>query len=181
LPVSVPPECLEEKNLVELRASDNPDKTRKCSFYLVKADSLPWKDGVEFGYSARDGSAAENDGARISGALVFDWEAPPFPIRDAFDSETVILLGRLPGQIANGGEAIHWSPIWIVSKGRKRRVFFCGSTVESSEPGTSSVGDRKAIRKWREVIYHGRRSIEPPRHRRLAALWKTYISIAKDV
>ena len=180
-PVSVPSESLQERNVVELRAANDPDKTRKCSFYLVKADSLPWKAGLEFGYSARNGSAAENDGARISGALVLDWEAPLFPVLDAFDSDAVILLGRSPGQIASGHDTVDWSPVWIVSKGRNRRVFFCGSTAENSGPDPSRSGERKAMRKWQDVIYYGRKSIQPPRHRRLAALWTTYISIAKNV
>lgn len=180
-PVSVPPESLQERNIVELRAASNPDKTRRCSFYLIRADSLPWKAGLEFGYSTRNGSAAENGGARISGALVLDWEAPLFPVRDAFDNDAVTLLGRSPGQIASGHDTIDWSPVWIVSKGRNRRVFFCGSTVENSGPDTSRPGERKAMRKWQEVIYYGRKTIQPPRHRRLAALWTTYISTAKDV
>jgi hypothetical protein len=180
-PVSVPPECLKERNVVELRAAQDPDKTRKCSFYIVKVESLPWKADLEFGHSARDGTAAEKNGARISGALVLDWEVPPFPMRDAFDSDAVTFLGRSPGQVSSSHEAIDWSPVWIVSKGRNRRVFFCGSTVENSEPDTVCSGERKAIRKWQDVVFYGRKSIQPPRHRRLAALWKTYISIAKDV
>lgn len=181
-PVSVPAENLTERNIVELRAADDPDKTRKCSFYLVSADSLPWKAGLEFGYSARNGSATDNGGARISGALVLDWEAPLFPVRDAFDSDAVTLLGRSPGQIASGHDIIEWSPVWIVSKGRNRRVFFCGSTVENSSPEKAArSGDRRAIRKWQEIIYYGRKTIQQPRHRRLAALWTNYINIAKHV
>jgi hypothetical protein len=180
-PVSVPAELLQEKNVVELRDTQNPDKTRKCSFYLVKAETLPWKTGLEFGFSARNGTGAGNGGARISGALVLDWESPGLPMRDSLDGESVVLLGRKPGQIANGNGVIDWSPVWIVSKGRNRRVFFCGNTVETSEPEKSQVGDRKAVRKWQEVIYYGRRSIQPPRHRRLSALWSNYITIAKNV
>ena len=180
-PISVPRESLQERNVVELRAANNPDKTRKCAFYLVRADTLQWKDGLEFGYSGINGALAENTGARISGALVLDLEVPPFPLQDTFDRDAVTLLGRSPGQIANGCDSIDWPPVWIVSKGRNRRVFFCGSTVENSAPDTTHSGDRKATKKWQDVIYYGRRSIQPPRHRRLAALWTNYISIAKDV
>lgn len=180
-PISVPLESLQERNVVELRATAAPDKTRKCVFYLVQANSLPWKAGLEFGYSAWNGAAGKDDGTRISGALVLDREVPPFPLQSMFDHDAVTLLGKSPGQIANSNESIDWPPVWIVSKGRNRRVFFCGSTVENSAPNKIPSGDRKAIRKWREMIYYGRRSIQPPRHRRLAELWTNYILVAKDV
>ena len=181
LPVAIQFAMLREKNIVELRDTRNPDKTRKCSFYLVQAESLPWKAGVEFGYSARNGGVADNGEARISGALVLDWQTPELPVRDSLDGESVVLLGKKPGQIANVNDAIDWAPVWIVSKGRNRRVFFCGNTAETSAPETARVGDRKAVRKWQEIVYFGRRSIQPPRHRRLAALWTNYVTVAKDV
>ena len=181
LPVAVPRELLRERNVVELRDAGNPDKKRKCSFYLVQAESLPWKNGLEFGCSARDGVVAGNGGVRISGALVLDWEPPEFPMRDSLNGESVVLLGRKPGQIAGGNDAIDWSPVWIVSKGRNRRVFFCGNTVDGSAPESSRDGERKAVRKWQEIIYYGRKSIQPPAHRRLAALWSNYVTLAKNV
>lgn len=180
-PITLPHDCIQERNVVELRVANNPDKTRQRSFYLVSPDSLNWKGGLEFGYSSRSGSLADNDGTRISGALVIDLEIPPFPLRSTLEQEGVLFLGRVPGQIAECHDTFDWMPVWIVSKGRNRRVFFCGSNVESCAPDKSTVAERKAAKRWQEIIYYGRMSIEQPRHKRLSTLWRSYISAAKDV
>jgi len=180
-PASVPSELLRERNIIELYPQSDPERARRISFYLIGSDSIGWKTGIEYGRSSAGGSVFQENGPLISGALVAGAEVPPYPLQDTFERESLILLGKYPGQIAQGKSPVGWDPVWAVSKGRNRRVFFCGDSVENCAPIKRSQEDRKAIRRWKEVIYNERKTIQPPRHRRLAGLWSQYISVASDV
>jgi len=180
-PIPLPSDILRDKNTIELYPEADPDRARRASFYLIGNDSIPWKTGIEYGSSALNGGAAQESGAQISGALVVDFVTPPYPLQESLDKEPLTLLGKYPGQISHGENPHNWDPVWAVSKGRNRRVFFCGESVEDCAPRKECQESRKSIRKWKEVIYNGRKSIQPPRHRRLASLWSQYISIAADV
>lgn len=119
------------------------------------------------------------DGISVSGAIVSGVAPTPYPAHANYPSESCLLVGRGPDEMANNSEQPPWQPIWVIEKGRgKRRVRFCGSSLRDSEPLPLKKLHSKNGRKWNEAIYRERRLLTPPNNPKLAGLWRRYVEEA---
>jgi hypothetical protein len=107
------------------------------------------------------------------------------PALDFTRCARVILLGRVPGQIANcpaDPVPTTWSPVWRVEvRGKKLDAYYAGAGEDEFPLVESGTYDRRSITMWKEVMWHRRRRIRPPSEERYRRLWKSYQTKARDV
>lgn len=109
--------------------------------------------------------------------------APPLELGGMVGIEedgALIYLGRQPGQIARyPAKPAGWPAVWIVNGGRKRRAVYCGSDLGCSEPVTgTNKGQKPELKAWKEQL---NAQVAIPQDRELAALWKSYLQVAKTL
>jgi len=86
-------------------------------------------------------------------------------------------LGNVPGQISSWpAEPLpaNWSPIWAIGGGKRKKVVYCGTTIDASMPTGGSVGSRSQVEAWKSFLWHRRKRVVPPADPRLASLWKHF-------
>ena len=86
------------------------------------------------------------------------------------------LIGWRPGQIATWPrEAFpaEWVPAWAIKKqGRKLTAIFTGGLLGAVQPGNAIFSPtRREVQDWKQVIWHKRRRITPPRDQSQRAFW----------
>jgi hypothetical protein len=169
-------------------AVESPDGTR-LQRYLTLVDDFSLPHAPSFLWFDRFGTAALEpltDAGRYSGALVegAPAEVESFLLPSLKQSETVVLLGRQPGQISRWPANPYpsdWQPIWVVRVRRRGTVSFCGSSIENAEPSHEVAGMRKQAEAWKELIWHRRRRISAPESRLLRSLWRRYQDVARSI
>ena len=180
--IVLPLNQLQQRNVVE--ASDLAGhETRKGVFFLVKGADISWQSVKGSLLSGSDGLAAGNNTPTCQGSVVVPASSiPSFPANAARSAEDAVLVGRQPGQVISvSGDAPDWPPVWVISKGRrKRRVAFCGIGVDTASPFVGENIPRKSTKQWKELLYHQRRQMQPPSNPRLASLWRQYQKAAKN-
>ena len=132
------------------------------------------------------GRRSENaDG--ILGALVdhptasrfnFGAAVPPIPTSKLF------LIGRIPGQITAWPAAAppDWQPVWAISADHRNAcVVPCMEDPGDAAPINRRFGPRRDIKKWKEIVWHKRKRVTPPREARFRELWRRYMEVARDV
>lgn len=163
------------------------DKQLHASLF-IRSDGWTWSEGADCPVVNQFGEKLQGDGTTFSarGAAV---NAPGAPEFEA-DAESVVeetdcavLLGRVPGQIADirrGDSLPNWSAVWAVSTSRKRVVFaYCGSAIEACRPASNQrEGNPK---RWAKVIWVNRRVAEPLKHPRIRELLSAYREVARGI
>jgi hypothetical protein len=107
----------------------------------------------------------------------FNEALPPIPANTAY------LIGAVPGQISSwpSDSPPAWQPIWAVAKsGRQCTVIPCMEDIEASDPVRGRYGAPKDIRLWKEVVWHWRKRVNPPRDEPYASLWAEYREAARN-
>lgn len=180
--IVLPLDQLQQKNVVEARDLTGHE-TRKGVFFLAKGTDIAWQGVKGSLLSGSDGLAAGNNTPTCQGSIVVQASSiPSFPANTAISADDAVLVGRQPGQIisASGGVP-DWSPVWVISRGRrKRRVVFCGTGIDTASPFVGDNASRKSTKQWKEILYHQRRQMQSPTNPRLAALWHQYQEVAKN-
>lgn len=124
-----------------------------------------------------------NDANGITGALVTGFDCPSFNFNTLLPIQgkrRVVFVGRKTGQISSSIPD-DWTPIWIVSKGRRSQVFFCGGHLAESEPISVTCTDRKKLRDWKNLLWGERRTVYIPTQPNLQSLWKRFEKEAERV
>ncbi|MCI0627997.1 MAG: hypothetical protein L0387_41155 [Acidobacteria bacterium] len=143
----------------------------------------PWCD--RFGRCVEAGENASGDAVACGAAVAVT--PPPFEeffLPDLHTNRRVIFLGRKPGQIATLPQEpfpTEWRPVWAVPIERRGSALFCGTGIADAQPQAHEVGDRRSIRRWKEVLWHWRCRISPPTHQLLAGLWERYQQEARKL
>jgi hypothetical protein len=158
----------------------------QTSLFVVR-DGWQWGEGRDCPAVNHFGSAGvASDTVRIRGGLVDAPAAPAFvPDTEAIVEETdcAVLLGRVPGQVANirRGEPLpSWSPVWAVSKTRRIVVFaYCGSSIDDSMP-TKGAQDGNT-RVWASIIWVNRKRTQEVKHPRVRKLLTKYREVAREL
>jgi hypothetical protein len=163
------------------------------SLYL--AGDFTWKLPVPARMFDRWGvplQAADPRAVAISGAIVSG--APPdvsgfmrpLALVRQFDTATtsrVFYIGRRTGEIVSWpSEALplQWAPIWAVPFWRRGSAVYCGEDPSASLPERDYGAPKERRDLWKEVLWHDRKRITPPRQRVLMKLWKRFIEAARD-
>ncbi|MCY7333097.1 MAG: hypothetical protein LH649_10675 [Pseudanabaena sp. CAN_BIN31] len=112
----------------------------------------------------------------ISGALVTGFDCPEFNFNTLLPiqgKQRVVFVGKKTGQISSSIPE-NWTPIWIISKGRRSQVFFCGGNLAEAEPISSVCKDRKKLQEWKKLLWIDRKTIHSPTQPELRSLWKKF-------
>jgi hypothetical protein len=121
------------------------------------------------------------DANGITGVLVTDFDCPNFNFNTLLPiqgKQRVVFVGRKTGQISISVPE-DWTPVWIVSKGRRSQVFFCGGNLAESEPISVTCKDRRKLTEWKNLLWGERKTIRLPTQANLRSLWRNFINEAK--
>jgi hypothetical protein len=171
-----------------VEARRNGSAIRKLSFYLD--DEFPafvYEQATRFDSFGNNSPELPGTGA-IVGASVEGISLPPFDFAQTLHrsgTDSVFYVGRAPGQIvAHPDEPLPetWSPVWQITMRRTGTVEYCGISLSNSEAmKVVQTGDHKRVQLWKELIWHRRKRITPPRTSSLKRLWRQYQDIARHV
>ncbi len=127
--------------------------------------------------------------------LVIGAIAPEIPSSSIFSpqlpyhlSDHIIFIGRSPGEVlewSSKSSAQEWKPIWAIARISRKNweVHYCGgpvidlSRLKPAEP----LKDKRARKKWKEVVYVNRKNTRKPQLRILESLWRQYMEAAHHV
>lgn len=124
-----------------------------------------------------------NEISGVTGALVTDFDCPNFNFNTLLPiqgKQRIVFLGRKTGQISSLVPE-DWTPVWIVSKGRRSQVFFCGGNLAESEPISGTCKDRKRLKDWKKLLWGERKTVCLPTQSDLRSLWKRFEKEAERV
>ncbi|NJL89204.1 MAG: hypothetical protein HC916_04915, partial [Coleofasciculaceae cyanobacterium SM2_1_6] len=166
-----------------IKAKRGEDTVRSASISLV--DDISWQ-FKEINYRADrfgDRLTNSNDPCGITGTLVTDFDCPNFNFNTLLPiqgKQRVIFIGRKTGQISSSIPE-DWTPVWIISKGRRSQVFFCGGNLTESEPISETCKDRKRLKEWKKLLWGERKTVYLPTQPDLRSLWKRFEKEAERV
>lgn len=175
----LPVDASESELVIEVRS----DKTIIKRCFLQLKDYWQLKpinqkfDG--FGNRLKD----SNDISGVTGALVADFDCPSFNFNTLLPiqgKQRIVFVGRKAGQISSTIPE-DWTPVWIVSKGRRSQVFFCGGNLAESEPISVTCKDRKRLKDWKKLLWGERKTVYLPTQPDLRSLWKRFEREAERV
>jgi hypothetical protein len=101
----------------------------------------------------------------------------PAPVALLFlePSQSAVLLGAQPGQIVPYEPTAlpPWEPVWaVIHHRRSMTARFVGQSP--LPPDSSRGGNGRAIRDWKNVLWHQRRRIDSPPFEPARTLWQAY-------
>jgi len=166
-----------------IKAKRREDTVKSTSLSLF--EDIPWQFEEincrcdRFG----NGLTEITDANGITGALVTDFDCPDFNFNTLLpipDKKRVVFVGRKTGQISSTLPE-DWTPVWIVSKGLRSQVFFCGGNLAESEPISVTCKDRKKLKDWKKLLWVERRRVHSPTQANLRSLWQKFVKGAESV
>lgn len=169
---------------VGLEVHSGEDILKHRSLYLVSGS--PWL--LDAPLVASDGFGRAVDGiAGIAGADVKEPTGRQFvfdPLRTpGLDGRAprVYFVGRCSGQIVSwpADPLPEWEPVWAIPFGRRGRVLYCGTSMDTDIPLAKQCGDRLHARLWHHILWQSRKRITPPPDREEKALWRRYVEVAR--
>ncbi len=176
-------EEIQDVNEIEGNAGD---VRAKASLFVVR-DGWQWGEGADcptvdaFGKVCLDGEVT-----RIRGAMVETSNVPPFePDTEIVVEETdcTVLLGRVPGQVADlrRGEALpEWPPVWAVTITRRSVTFaYCGASIDSCLPEPRAIAGNP--KRWAGIIWVNRKKTVDLKHSRIRQLLAKYREVARAI
>lgn len=188
LPRNLPSET---KILIEVRSGDH---LVRRSLYLV--DDFTWRLPVPVRMFDRWGLSLTlvNPGTTAIAGVFVSGALPdtshfrrPLSLAAHFDIATtstrVFYIGRRAGEIVSWPSEpipVDWTPVWAVPLARRGQAFYCGEDPSDSLPQRENVGTKNKRELWKEVLWHDRKRITPPRQRLLLKLWQKFIEAARD-
>jgi hypothetical protein len=107
---------------------------------------------------------------------------PAVPLLALEPEHSVLLIGAHPGQIVTyeAGVLPAWEPVWAVVRRRRSAVArFVGRSA--LPPGVALRGSRRAVREWKDLLWHQRKRISAPAFEPARALWLAYQAAARHV
>lgn len=125
--------------------------------------------------------------AGISGAFPLRLPVPDAAaemVIPLYGATRIIYLGRRVGEIVDWPrEAIpvNWSPVWAVAMHRRGAAYFCGDSLAENSPLTARDTHWRDVRRWKAILWHGRKRIRPPNRPGARALWQKFVAVARDV
>jgi len=166
-----------------IKAKRGEDTVKSTSLLLFEDISWQFEDincrCDRFG----NGLTELTDANGITGALVTDFDCPSFNFNTLLPiqgKQRVVFVGRKTGQISSSVPE-DWIPVWIVSKGRRSQVFFCGGNLAESEPISVTCKDRKRLKDWKKLLWGERKTVYLPTQPDLRSLWKKFEKEAERV
>ena len=124
------------------------------------------------------------DANGVTGALVTDFDCPSFNFNTLLpippDIKRVVFVGRKTGQISSTLPE-DWTPVWIISKGLRSQVFFCGGNLAESEPISVNCKDQRKLKDWKKLLWVERRKVHAPTQVNLRILWQKFVKEAGRV
>jgi hypothetical protein len=127
------------------------------------------------------------DSTGIRGAIVYGTESAQFNFGIALPPLSVpkaYLVGQIPGEISCWPKdpLPPWQPVWAVAMdGRRGFVVPCMADLAGAGPDTERRGSPKAVKEWKEIIWHLRKRVAPPPKAAHARLWEQYKEVASRV
>jgi len=183
------PKGLPSGRRLEIQKREDGEKSVIGAFYLE--EGRPWASSYEPSKFDSYGQLAEGiteDSPVSCGALVTRVDVPdlqPHPLAlistHALD-RSVFLVGRRPGQVSTWPTQPlpeDWSPIWIITSGRRGKALFCGTGLAGSEPVANTYGNRQQVSRWKDLLWHKRKKITPPPSSGEHLLWEMYQKAGK--
>lgn len=154
-------------------------------YLYVVSDGWTWSDASEClpanGYGLLPGPGdPELRGADVRAVTVpeFVWD----PHTAGTGIGRGIWIGRIPGQIADlrrEGAMPDWAPVWIVGVRRGRLTFsYCGFNLSQDHAVPFAEPD-SAVKKWRAVVWVGRKRTDTLSDARHALLLQQYREVAR--
>jgi hypothetical protein len=166
-----------------IKAKRGEDTVKSTSLSLF--EDISWQfDEINY-KSDRFGNGLTEltDANGVTGALVTDFDCPSFNFNTLLPiqgKQRVVFVGRKTGQISSSVPE-DWIPVWIVSKGRRSQVFFCGGNLAESEPISVTCKDRKRLKDWKKLLWGERKTVYLPTQPDLRSLWKKFEKEAERV
>ena len=71
--------------------------------------------------------------------------------------------------------------MWIISKGLRSQVFFCGGNLAESEPISVNCKDQRKLKDWKKLLWVERRKVHAPTQVNLRILWQKFVKEAGRV
>lgn len=181
---NVPDDLLGAPRLL-VQAHRAGEEVGRRAFYLL--DSFAWR-GLPpaRAFDVFGNPTAPDAAARASGAIVTGVAVPTttFGILDGLRREReVALIGREPGQIVLWPREPlpTWETVWAVTTGKRAHATFRGSSLSTAEPIPMRGADRKHLAAWKDILWYHRKTVAPPKHKRLRGLWEWYVKEAGRV
>ena len=188
----IPLDC-DDKGIYELplnslelviKAKRGEDTVKSTSLSLFEDISWQFEDincrRDRFG----NGLTELTDANGITGALVTNFDCPSFNFNTLLPiqgKQRVVFVGRKTGQISSSIPE-DWTPVWIISKGRRSQVFFCGGNLAESEPISIVCKDRKKLKDWKKLLWGERNTIRlRTQSDDLCSLWRKFVKEAGRV
>ncbi len=160
--------------LIKAKVGENTVKNVSLSLF----EDISWQ-FKEINYGSDrfgNGLTKLTDANGVTGALVTDFDCSSFNFNTLLPiqgKQRVIFVGRKTGQISSTVPE-DWTPVWIVSKGRRSQVFFCGGNLAESEPIAETCKDRKKLKDWKKLLWGERKTVYLPTQSDLRSLWKRF-------
>lgn len=135
-----------------------------------------WLDA--FGNPLNDAGEGVVWGTEVRGSYV---DSEMFFIPELRGATHFVLLGRIAGQIAempDEGYPRDWQPVWAIVRGRRNTAYFCGTGLPESEPSVEKLLDIRRVRRWKEILWHGRKRTAAPPDAALVQIWERYQRVA---
>jgi hypothetical protein len=177
----LPMDSSEMELVIDVRSDETIIKRR----FLHLVDNISWQLEIldqkfdRFGNRLKDSDGTSG----FAGALVKDFDCPSFNFNTLLPiqgKQRVVFVGRKTGQISSSIPE-DWTPVWIISKGRRSQVFFCGGNLAESEPISINCKDRKRLKDWKKLLWGERKTVYLPTHPDLRSLWKRFEKEAERV
>ena len=167
-----------------IKAKRGEDTVKSASLSLVEDISWQFEEINSRSDRFGNGLTELTDANGITGALITDFDCPSFNSNTLLpippDIKRVVFVGRKTGQISSTLPE-DWTPVWIVSKGLRSQVFFCGGNLAESEPISVTCKDRKRLKDWKKLLWGERKTVYLPTQPDLRSLWKRFEKEAEHV
>ena len=174
------PEDLLSQDVVSVKCVDSGKELQRTIYLRDGAEAEEWSRRC---YS-RFGSVAENAipedflPCGIPSAATESLEARTW-MKPVASGERATLIGQAPGEIATAGSSVPWQAVWRINHhGRSATVEYVAPTL--LPPATVRHRDHRAVRDWKEALWHQRKRIDPPAFEPLRKLWTAYQDAAKN-
>jgi len=180
----IPDTLCARKFVIEVRCQDE----RLCGRSIYALETVDWVKSPAIIHIDRFGLQTPDDCTEFSvGPHVHGFDPPRFNpeiFLPPNEGRRLFFIGRNPGEIAiSPAEPIpnEWSPVWAIPMRKRGYAIFCSVTLEASAPTMNLNGDKKSIRKWKEILWYCRKRIEPPHNPAIRQLWEAFKEMAERV
>ena len=172
---------------IEARRGDLPVARKNLS--LVEPTGIPSREPSRFvdRFNRPLDNGAGPGIQRAHGPLVLP-DRPPSSetsyVLPFHEEGRIHFVGRRAGEVwmwPNEPAPAGWTPVWAVTRGRRMRATYCGSSVDEDRPSAEGPSDAKRKKLWKTILWWDRKRTSQPPHPALQRLWKEYQEVARGV